>query len=109
MFDNIRRRRVLRSRADIAFEEYCALLDKADAAAKADDQVGRAEAYKAAMSKMASRRISDQRLEEFESQIIHVKARHLALEVPSAKEKPTWWDNDYEQGMPLRRSLIGYR
>jgi len=36
----------------------------------------------------------------FESNVIISKAQRLAIEVPTADTKPSWWDNDSDDNMP---------
>ena len=38
--------------------------------------------------------------ERFESNLILKQASRLGIEVSTSSEKPGWWDDDYEDGMP---------
>jgi len=39
-------------------------------------------------------------IDQMEWQLLKEKAKRLGVEFPSIRERPSWWDNDFEEGMP---------
>lgn len=39
-------------------------------------------------------------IDQMEWQLLKEKAKRLGVEFPSMRDKASWWDNDFEEGMP---------
>jgi uncharacterized protein (DUF934 family) len=101
MLRSNKERRKLQRNSDIDRQKLLAAGRKVAEARRAGETAEQLSALRANQFALAVRVQSNGcKLRMFDSGVILRRARLLAVEVPTFKDKPTWWENDYEDGMP---------